>query len=264
MKKLALLLAILIPLTGSACSKKSDDVADSKLALAQAEAEKAKAEAEIAKAEAEKAKADAEKVKAEAGKAEAEAEAETAKAEAAKAEAEIAKAEAEQNDDTEHVDRYTAPENLPDLDGTVNPRGLVLVMGVRPERGIKMIRAAGTENGTYLIEEIYDGTIAFSNERRKGVTHSQDAIENEARSFAPDARDMTIAEDKKMSKQLSYPSWKLTYITGNNEDTRKNVDYYIQTDEFDFRIHTSIAIDQFNRNKMHLDAWFENLKFEEM
>ncbi|MBQ9395264.1 MAG: hypothetical protein IJU23_07070 [Proteobacteria bacterium] len=256
MKKLVLLLAILIPFTFAACSKKADDAVDSKVELAKAEAEKAKAEAE-------KAKAEAEKVKAEAGKAEAEAN--KAEAEANKAQAEADKAMAEAMANEGGVGRFTPPEELPELDGKLNPKGLVLFMGVRPIRGIKTVRVAGTEEGTYIIEELYDRTIAFSSERRKSMGNvEEEYLHNLTRKIDTSAHDIEVSKDDKMSAQMTYPSWKITYESGFNEDTRKCIDYYVQTEEFDYRFHTSIDSDEFDSQSHHLEAWFDNLELREL
>ncbi len=252
MKKLVLLLAILIPFTFAACSKKADDAVDSKVEIAKAEAEKAKAEAE-------KAKAEAEKVKTEAGIAEAEAN--KAQAEADKAQAEADKAQAEAGG----VGRYTAPEDLPTLDGTLEPTGLVLAMGVRPIRDIKTIRVAGTDDGTYIIEELFNKTIAFSTERRKSMNNvEEEYLHNLTRKIDTSAHDIEVSKDDKMSARLTYPSWKITYESGFNEDTRKCIDYYVQTEEFDYRFHTSIDSDEFDSQSHHLEAWFDNLEMKEL
>jgi hypothetical protein len=42
---------------------------------------------------------------------------------------------------------------------------------------------------------------------------------------------------------LGYPCWLVTYDEGSNEDTVSCMDIYVQTDDYDYRLHSSVSAD---------------------
>jgi len=61
----------------------------------------------------------------------------------------------------------------------------------------------------------------------------------------------------------SYPVAGAEFTTGENEDTRKNIDLFLFTDSWLFRIHTSIAADSFDEYEDQVKEWLTSLKFRE-
>jgi hypothetical protein len=70
-----------------------------------------------------------------------------------------------------------------------------------------------------------------------------------------------------LSEKYSYPVTAETYNTGANEDTRKNIDLYIFTDQWVFRVKFSFSIDFFEDFSApdggQLKKWIEGIEFVE-
>ncbi len=61
----------------------------------------------------------------------------------------------------------------------------------------------------------------------------------------------------------SYPVAGAEFTKGENEDARKNIDLFLFTDTWLFRIHVSIAADSFDAYEDHVKEWLTSLKFRE-
>jgi hypothetical protein len=78
-----------------------------------------------------------------------------------------------------------------------------------------------------------------------------------------DAEKVTAEALDDLTEKYTYPVIGAGYITGGNEDTRRNIDVYIFTDQWVFRLHTSIAIDYAEEYMEKVEDWLSNLKFRE-
>ncbi len=154
-------------------------------------------------------------------------------------------------------------EEIPEINGTLEPKGLVLEMGVRPDKHVEMHHRSVTLHGPYLIQEMYDGLVAFSTERFKKLDDTPEAREAAVKVWADNPRDIVIEKDDAMSARMQHPVWKITYMTGRNEDSTRHQDYYIQTENFDYRFHTGVGADWYEDNKPTIDKWIENLRLVE-
>lgn len=117
------------------------------------------------------------------------------------------------------------------------------------------------QDGTYREESLFQSMVSIVCERCTSVEFSEDAIVEQIVNLTEvDLSEVTIEQDTPTSNRLSFPAWRLTYTTGANEDTRKNVDIYIQTDGWDYRFHTSTPIDAFADYSDFIEAWIESLE----
>lgn len=136
-------------------------------------------------------------------------------------------------------------------------KGLVLVIPVLKDN-VETVSNTDNEDGTYREELLFDGMVTVVTERVARIDYSEEAIAKQINKLnGVDASDLVVKKDDAISTKLSYPAWRITYTTGANEDTRSNVDIYIQTDEWDFRLHTSIPSDSFDDYLDNIEAWIE-------
>ena len=102
-------------------------------------------------------------------------------------------------------------------------------------------------------------------------------MENDGKPVTPDmigalvAEFEGIAEDtievtpsvEEYTKLYSYPVAGAEFKTGENEDTRQNIDLFIFTDQWLFRIHVSMMADAADKYEEQVMDWFANLKMRE-
>lgn len=102
-------------------------------------------------------------------------------------------------------------------------------------------------------------------------------MENDGKTITPDmigalvAEFEGIAEDsievtpsiEEYSKLYSYPVAGAEFMTGENEDARANIDMFIFTDQWLFRIHVSMVADSADQYEEQVMDWFANLKMGE-
>lgn len=137
-------------------------------------------------------------------------------------------------------------------------KGLVLTVPVLV-KNVDTISSVVNADGTYREELLYDGMVSIVDESLAGVESTKEAISKQITSLNDvEVSDMTVAQDATISTKLSYPAWRITYTTGANEDTRANVDIYIQTDSGDFRFHTSTPVDAYDEYKESIESWIES------
>ncbi len=66
-----------------------------------------------------------------------------------------------------------------------------------------------------------------------------------------------------IAKLYSYPVAGAEFTTGANEDLRKNLDLFIFTDQWLFRIHVSVMADSAENYEKQIEEWFTTLKMRE-
>lgn len=155
----------------------------------------------------------------------------------------------------------TASADIPSPSPTVAPpiEGLLLVTSLLVD-SVEKISTETRADGTYYEQVLVDALVSVVFERVTRVESDEQAVTKQIASLNNVAiTDVSIEQDTKVSSQLSYPTWRISYITGENEDTRQNVDLYIQTDGWDFRFHTSTPIDAYEDYKESIETWIESL-----
>ena len=65
------------------------------------------------------------------------------------------------------------------------------------------------------------------------------------------------------AKLYSYPVAGAEFKTGEDEDARNNIDLFLFTDPWLFRIHVSVAADSMEEYEERIQEWLKNLKFRE-
>lgn len=159
---------------------------------------------------------------------------------------------------------YVDPAPAKDAQATAPAtNGLLLVIPILT-KNTELIGNVSQENGTYREELLYDGMVSIVAERLLLIEFSKEAIVKQIESLNTVAvKDVKIEQDATISARLSYPAWRITYTTGSNEDTRTNLDFYIQTDAWDYRFHTSTPVDSFAEYSESIESWIESINLTE-
>jgi hypothetical protein len=163
------------------------------------------------------------------------------------------------------VSVYAAPVFADDSDESV--KGLWIEVPHLPEDA-EAVDFQMNDEGVAAFTRIIDGGVAaLAVERLKPdeIGFSPEAAaEFVAETEGIDAGDVTAEALDDLAEKYTYPVIGAGYTTGENEDTRQNVDIYIFTDQWVFRLHTSIAIDYAEEYMEKVEDWFSNLKFREL
>ena len=145
-----------------------------------------------------------------------------------------------------------APETTP-----AGSLGLFMAVPVLT-RNVVTVGIENREDGTYREELLFDTVVGIVIERVKRAEANEQAIARQIDSLnGTAAKDITIAKDDAVSAKVTYPAWRITYETGENEDTRSNLDIYIQTDDWDFRFHITAPADNIDDYKYAIPEWIE-------
>lgn len=150
------------------------------------------------------------------------------------------------------------PENIrqkdEELTKTTSPKGLTLTISTLPNEKLEQVGVTGTVHGPYSNRMMYDSMVFIQVERLNKAKEGNAGIEAAIREIHADLqlRELTI-EKTDIAQNISAPVYKITYITGQNEDTKTNLDYYIVGDKFDFRLHTSCGADFVDDYKEMID-----------
>lgn len=144
-----------------------------------------------------------------------------------------------------------------------SPRGLAMTVDL-PVDNMKFVGVTGTVRGPYSNQMMYDAMVFIQVDRLAKAKEGKAGIEAAIREIHKDIelRDMVIEKTDEVAK-VSDPAYKVTYITGHNEDTQTNTDYYIVGSQFDFRLHTACGVDFVDDYKDMIDALAHSIKIEE-
>ena len=142
--------------------------------------------------------------------------------------------------------------------------GLVLAVPALPEDKLETIGSATNSDDTYRIEAIYDGIVHIYDERVLKTDSDAASIAAKITSLnAVESTGIKVKKDSALSKKFTYPVWRVTYTTGANEDTRTNLDIYIQTDGMDYRFHTDTPSEGYNEYEAQIETWIQSLSLQE-
>jgi hypothetical protein len=127
---------------------------------------------------------------------------------------------------------------------------------------LETVSSVVRKDGGYRVEAMYDSVIQIIDERVKRTQANAESIAAQIDQLnAVPATDVKVTQDAALTKLLSYPAWRATYTTGANEDTRTNMDIYVQTDDMDFRFHTSTPSESYIEYKKTIESWIQALEF---
>lgn len=71
-----------------------------------------------------------------------------------------------------------------------------------------------------------------------------------------------VQEDDTIGDMLTYPAYRLRYHT-EGDGGFSNTDVYVQTDEWDFRLHVVTPQEEEQAYREQIAAWFASLLFQE-
>ncbi|MGE4353666.1 MAG: hypothetical protein AB7D36_06245 [Oscillospiraceae bacterium] len=116
------------------------------------------------------------------------------------------------------------------------------------------------DDGTCRTEWLYDGAVTIALARVPCAESDEESIAVQIGTLTGmDTADFTAAVDENLSQEFSYPVWRITYTTGENEDTHRNVDVYIQTDDMDYWFHTATPADFYTDYEPAIGVWISSL-----
>lgn len=93
------------------------------------------------------------------------------------------------------------------------------------------------------------------------VTSSDDSTLDKIASAAEAAFGKEQAQA--LSENYSYPVAIAEYFTGDNEDSRKNTDLFIATDQWIFRVHIAISVDAEEDYRGLVPGWLGSMALED-
>ena len=165
---------------------------------------------------------------------------ESVKADEAKADDSVKAEDAAKMNGASEVADVNADE---DISAEVKPKGLVMQIKGLPS-DIELLDASGTVNGPYVYRYIYKDMVIFFVERLDKVESGIENVKKNILELESEREVLNLkAEPSKEIADVSYPVFKLTFRTGRNEDMRECLDYYIQADKFDYRLHFTTPAD---------------------
>jgi hypothetical protein len=139
----------------------------------------------------------------------------------------------------------------------------------------EVIDFAQNEDGVAALSRmIDDGLLVLVVERLKNaMDDGEDFTADKVGKFVAEIEelgedDVDVTENEEEFAELySYPVASATYITGENEDTRNNLDLYMFTDKWVFRVKVSISADHMENyggeDGGKLKEWFYNMKLRD-
>ncbi|MCL2434354.1 MAG: hypothetical protein FWD16_07560 [Clostridia bacterium] len=72
-----------------------------------------------------------------------------------------------------------------------------------------------------------------------------------------------VNQNDALTQKLSYPAWRIDYVTGQNEDTRTHVAIYVGTDEWDFIADFSVAADFYEEYEAAVQGWIDSITLKD-
>jgi hypothetical protein len=127
-----------------------------------------------------------------------------------------------------------------------------------------LILEKSNPDGTRQQILLYDAVVGITISRLDSVGYSEDAVSAQITDTGNTAiNNLAIVPDDTVSAQLTYPAWRISYTTGENEDTCQNTDIYIQTDAWDFYFHTSVPVDYAEDYSAIIESWIASFNLIE-
>lgn len=152
-----------------------------------------------------------------------------------------------------------APSSLAEAEDTATLQ--TLEIPALPD-GVELIEEVKGENGISHTRWLYDSMVLIESTSVECTEANVEDIATQIEKLnGNDTSDFYAAIDDTMSQKFTYPVWRISYYTGSNEDTRTNVDIYIQTDSMDYWFHTSTPSDFYEDYEESIETWIASLAF---
>lgn len=149
----------------------------------------------------------------------------------------------------------TAPPPTPQ-DDVERDRSLWLNIGIENDENTVLKDSRVNDDGVRSDTYIYDDAVGVAIERLLPAD-SELSTQEVAAFLTAEWENIEQSEiQTEEDDSLSYPGCRLFYKTGSNEDTKWNMDLYIQTDAWDYRVHVIIPIDMEEEYAEEVIRWF--------
>ena len=127
-------------------------------------------------------------------------------------------------------------------DAAKTPKPTKLVFSKAPKGDV--LEKQNNADGTYILEYFVDGllVVGVSAMAHQAYADGED-VARAARKWKDEPYNIRVVRDDEMAKNMGHTAWKLTYLTGHNEDTWKCEAYLYEGDAFDYRHHTCVDAD---------------------
>lgn len=140
--------------------------------------------------------------------------------------------------------------------------GLWLTIGAWPVQAVYLTGEENEEGVASHTWHIPDGP-AFVLERLPSVDYGVEAVQKVTADFEalpPSA--VAAQEDNAIGDMLTYPAYRLRYHT-EGDGGFSDLDVYVQTDEWDFRLHVVTPQEEEQVYLEQIEAWIASLVFQE-
>lgn len=154
-----------------------------------------------------------------------------------------------------------------EIEGLEDSRLWLRVQYLEEDADAVLLGSEETGDGIRVDTYLYEDTVRVAVERVRPVDGDGDMPEEiVARTAVWEGlgpSEIEIEEDEAAGNELTYPAYRLFYKTGSGESAMWNVDLYVQTDPWDFRVHTATPIAQEEEYIETIITWFYFVEWEE-
>lgn len=155
-----------------------------------------------------------------------------------------------------NVNLNTSPEVEEDVNEHAEEESVVNTLALNGPyyTGLSNLTNENNEDGTYSYEDMTeDGLTVITNTCYRNSQRDGQDPDAYAQNFVcaivdNDAKVTEVKEDETLSSSLSYPTYRVYWETGSNEDTRQNVGVVVLTDDFTFYYGFGCPIDYYEDN----------------
>lgn len=116
---------------------------------------------------------------------------------------------------------------------------------------------------SYSQTYLYDGgVVTYSFERYTACSDGDDVYLFLAADVYASKTDeeLTMTEDDDLTARLSYPAYRIEYMTGSNEDTCQNMDVAALLDDCTLLFHVSASLDNYEEYQSIIEGWIDALE----
>ncbi len=142
----------------------------------------------------------------------------------------------------------------------------VLVIKAPGYTGLTSLRNDNNADGTYFYEDMTEDGItiitnmSYPNSQRDGQAMDAYAENIVCAQVDNDARISGSEEDSDLSAKLTYPVYKVSWESGENEDTKQAVGVVVLTDNYTYYFGYKCPIDDFEDNASFYNEELQNIE----
>lgn len=125
----------------------------------------------------------------------------------------------------------------------------------------EVVQDVKTPDGLYVHESIIDGAVVIGSARIHSLPNDRTSISRAILAWPGEPYNVKLENDDAMSAKWTHPTWKITYLTGHNEDTHAHSDWLIQTDDGDYRVYFEMSVDATDEYLEKATQWIHDAEF---